>query len=114
MRPFKFLFDLPWWTGLPIFLWGTAIVVHWYAIGLVVALFGAWTFSKLMPSSDFKEIGCAIIGFPMFFASMLIPARFSTDLPVLDLLNGLSTTATYATRSALGLASSLIAFQSFR
>ena len=27
MRPLKFLTDLPWWTGLPIFLIGTAAVL---------------------------------------------------------------------------------------
>ena len=113
-RPFVFLMDLPWWTGLPIFLAGTAVVVHWYAIGVIVALFGAWTFAKLTQPSEFKEIGFAIIGFPLFFASMLIPTRFSIEVPVLDLLNDLSATANFAARSALGLASSFIAFQSFR
>jgi hypothetical protein len=114
MRPIQFLFDLPWWTGLPVFLAGTSLVTHWYAPGVIVTLFGAWTFSKLIPACDFKEIGHAIIGFPLFFAAMLIPARFDIDFPVLEILNSLSTTATYATRSALGLISSLLAFQSFR
>ena len=113
-RPFVFLMDLPWWTGLPIFLAGTALVVHWYAIGVIVALFGAWTFAKLTQPSEFKEIGFAITGLPLFFATMLIPAKFSIEVPVFDLLNHLSATATYATRSALGLASAFIAFQSFR
>ncbi len=45
---------------------------------------------------------------------MLIPDRFSFETPVIDLLNHLSTTVTYAMRSALGLATSFIAFQSFR
>jgi hypothetical protein len=45
---------------------------------------------------------------------MLIPARFDIDFPVLEILNSLSTSATYAIRSALGLVSSLLAFQSFR
>lgn len=115
MRYFRFLFDLPWWAGLPIFLSGTALVVHWYAIGLIIALFGAWTFSKLLEKHhEFNGIGCTLIGFPLFFFSMLIPHRFSFEFPVLELLNHLSTTATYAARSAFGLASSLIAFQSMK
>jgi hypothetical protein len=114
MRYFRFLFDLPWWAGLPIFLSGTAIVVHWYAIGLIIALFGAWTFSKLIVKENDAAIGWALVGFPLFFFSMLIPARFSFDFPIIDLCNHLSTTATYAMRSALSLASGLIAFQSMR
>jgi hypothetical protein len=54
------------------------------------------------------------LDFPLFFVSMLIPDRFSFETPVIDLLNHLSTTVTYAMRSALGLATSFIAFQSFR
>ncbi len=42
MRPIKFLTDLPWWTGLPIFLTGTAAVLLFYPLGIIVALFGAW------------------------------------------------------------------------
>lgn len=51
---------------------------------------------------------------PLFFLAMLIPARFSLETPGLDLLNGLSSTATYGIRSALGLATAFIAFRSFR
>lgn len=73
MRPLKFLTDLPWWTGLPIFLAGTAAVVLFYPRGLVIALFGAWTFYKLMEPCEYKEPGCALIGFPLFFLVMLNP-----------------------------------------
>jgi hypothetical protein len=45
---------------------------------------------------------------------MLIPERFSFEMPMIDLLNHLSPTVTYGLRAALGLASSFIAFQSFR
>jgi hypothetical protein len=114
MRPLKFLADLPWWTGLPIYLVGTAAVLLFYPLGIIVALFGAWTFYKLMEPDDYKLPGFALIGFPLFFLAMLIPANFSIETPVLDLLNGLSTTVTYATRSALGLATAFIAFRSFR
>ena len=114
MRLVKFLTDLPWWTGLPIFLIGTGISVLLYPMGILVALFGAWTFYKLMEPSDLKEPGFALIGLPLFFLVMLIPARFSIETPIVDLLNHLSPTATYATRSALGLATALTAFRSFR
>ena len=114
MRPLKFLTDLPWWTGLPIYLVGTAAVLLFYPLGIIIALFGAWTFYKLMEPSDWKEPGFVIIGLPLFFLAMLIPARFSLETPGLDLLNHLSTTATYGIRSALGLATAFIAFRSFR
>jgi hypothetical protein len=45
---------------------------------------------------------------------MLIPARFSLETPGLDLLNHLSSTATYGIRSALSFATAFIAFRSFR
>jgi hypothetical protein len=114
MRILKFLADLPWWTGLPVFLTGTAIVAHWYPVGLIVSLFGAWTFYKLMEPGDFKEPGFALVGFPLFFAAMLIPAKFHTQMPLLGFLNDLSTTVTYATRSALGLVTGFMSFRSFR
>jgi hypothetical protein len=114
MRPFQFLFDLPWWTGLPIFLAGTALVTHAYPIGVTVALFGIWTFYKLMEPESFKDPYFAMVGFPLFFLAMLIPIRFSFETPVLDLLNELGKTTTYAIRSALGLATALFAFRSFR
>ena len=114
MRTLRFLTAPPWWTGRPSYFVGAAIVVQWYAISVIVALFGAWTFSKLMPSSDYKELACAVIGLPLFFASMFIPASFDIETPVLAFFNDLSTTATCAMRSALGLASGFIAFKSFR
>jgi hypothetical protein len=114
MRPIKFFFDLPWWTGLPIFLLGTSAVLWFYPIGIIIALFGAWTFFKLMKPADLDGPGFAIVGFPLFFLSMLIPERFSFEMPMIDLLNHLSPTVTYGLRAALGLASSFIAFQSFR
>jgi hypothetical protein len=114
MRPLKFLADLPWWSGLPIFLIGTAAVLLFYPLGIIIALFGAWTFYKLMEPDDYKLPGFALIGFPLFFLAMLIPARFSLETPVLNLLNHLSATATYGIRSALGLATAFIAFRSFR
>jgi hypothetical protein len=116
MRILRFFLDLPWWAGLPVFLAGTAIVVHWYAIGLMIALFGAWTFSKLLPPDrDAADaIGFTLAGLPLFFFAMLIPAQFCFELPLLDWLNGISPTATYATRSALGLGVALCAFRGFR
>jgi hypothetical protein len=82
MRPIHFLFDLPWWTGLLVFLLGNLMVSHWYIVGLPICLFGAWTFSKLLPPVDHPEVGFAIIGFPLFFLAMLIPnGKAGTVLP---------------------------------
>jgi hypothetical protein len=62
MRPLIFLTDLPWWTGLPIFLIGTGAVLLFYPLGIIIALFGAWTFYKLMEPSDWKEPGVIMAG----------------------------------------------------
>jgi hypothetical protein len=64
MRSITFLFDLPWWTGLPIFLLGSGCVVWFYPLGILIALFGAWTFFKLMQPAELNGPAFAIIGFP--------------------------------------------------
>jgi hypothetical protein len=50
MRPIRYLLDLPWWAGLLIFLGGNWLTPNLYPAGMPVALFGAWTFSKLLLS----------------------------------------------------------------
>lgn len=114
MRPLRYLLDLPWWAGLLIFLVGNGFTPQFYAVGMPVALFGAWTFSKLMRYDDHGEIGFAIVGFPLFFLAMLIPACFDFETPVVDLLNHLSPTVTYALRGAFGMGVALLAFQGIR
>jgi hypothetical protein len=114
MRPLHFIFDLPWWVGFVLFLIGNAIVPHSYIIGMPICLFGVWTFSKLLQKNEDALWGYAIIGFPLFMLAMLIPGKFHMETPVLDLLNGMSTTATYATRAALGIFTGLFACQGLR
>jgi hypothetical protein len=77
-------------------------------------LFGVWIFSKLLQKNEDALWGYAIVGFPLFMLAMLIPGKFHMETPVLDLLNGMSTTATYATRAALGIFTGLFACQGLR
>ena len=114
MRPIRYILDLPWWVGLPIFLAGNTIAPHIYLIGMPIALFGAWTFSKLMKFADDPRIGCAIIGFPLFFLAMLIPDRFSLHTPYIDLLNHIAPKVNFTIRAALGMMIALIAFCGIR
>lgn len=114
MRPIRYILDLPWWVGLAIFLAGNAIVPHLYLIGMPMALFGAWTFSKLMKHDDLDEIGFAIIGFPLFFLVMLIPDRFTFETSYIDLLNHISPKVNFAVRAALGIMMALVAFRGVR
>lgn len=114
MRPIRYLLDLPWWAGLLIFLGGNWLTPHLYFAGMPVALFGAWTFSKLLHYDDDPFIAAAIVGVPLFFLVMLIPGRFSFETPIVNLLNHLNSTVTYALRAALGMSSALVAFQGIR
>lgn len=114
MRPIRYLLDLPWWSGLVIFLVGNLIVGHFYVLGLPVCLFGAWTFSKLLPPRDDPEVACAIIGFPLFFLIMLIPDRFTFANALISWLNHLSPTLLFGVRAALGIGVGFIAFQGTR
>ncbi len=114
MRPLHYLFDLPLWTGLLVFLLGNLIVSHWYIVGLPICLFGAWTYSKLLPPVEHPEVGLAIIGFPLFFLAMLIPDRFTFETAWLDFINGTSPKVLFGTRAALGIGVGFLAFQGVR
>jgi hypothetical protein len=114
MRPIRYLFDLPWWTGLLIFLMGNLVVPHWYIPGLFVCLFGGWTFSKLLPPVEDPELFPAVVGFPLFFLIMLIPDKFAFTTPGLDLMNAISPKILYGIRAALGIGVGFIAFQGVR
>lgn len=114
MRPVRYLLDLPWWAGLIIFLIGNWLTPHFYIVGMPTALFGAWTFSKLVHYDDTAEISAAIIGFPLFFLVMLLPVRFGFETPILDWLNQITPTATYAVRAAVGMSTALLAFNGVR
>lgn len=114
MRPIRYLFDLPWWVGLIIFLLGNLIVAHWYIVGLPVCLFGAWTYSKLLPPSDEPNVFAAIVGFPLFFLTMLIPDAFSFDSLLVSWLNGITETVLFGIRAALGIGVGFLAFQGVR
>jgi len=108
------LLDLPWWVGLLIFLLGNLIVSHWYIVGLPVCLFGAWTYSKLLPQVDDPTVGCAIVGFPLFFLTMLIPDQFTFENEWFAFMNGTSAKFLFGVRAALGIGVGFLAFQGVR
>tara|TARA_B110000495_G_C22766486_1_gene448663 strand:- start:121 stop:450 length:330 start_codon:yes stop_codon:yes gene_type:complete len=69
MRVLRAISDLPWWSGLPIFLTGNLIVPYGllgYIIGLCICLFGCWIFSKLVKRDEYSGGSNAIIGIPIF------------------------------------------------
>ena len=107
MRILRAISDLPWWSGLPIFLLGSLIVPYglfWYIIGLMVSLFGCWIFSKLLPPEEYPEAMWGAMGMLAYLMVMLIP----NELTVLDI--SISTLFLYAVRSALGLFIGFIMF----
>jgi len=55
-----------------------------------------------------------MVGIPLFFLVMLIPNQFSFETVILDLLNELNQTVTYAIRAALGIFAGFIAFEGMR
>jgi len=99
---------------LIIFLLGNLIVTNWYIVGLPVCLFGAWTYSKLLPPPDDPAVAFAIIGFPLFFFAMLIPYQFTFENEWLTFMNGVSSKVLFGTRAALGIGVGFLAFQGVR
>lgn len=114
MRTIRYILDLPWWAGLAIFLAGNFMVPHVYLLGMPVALFGVWTFSKLMKYHDQPAIGFVLFGLPIFFLVMLIPDRFSFETPYVDLLNHITPRVNSVLRAALGIMTGLFTCCGFR
>lgn len=68
MRHLRYITDIPFWVGLPIFLFGsllTAFGIVWYMIGLSICLFGCWTFSKNLKDNSCTSSGQAIVCLPL-------------------------------------------------
>ena len=114
MRPIRYLLDLPWWAGLVIFLLGNMVAASCYVVGLPVCLFGTWTYSKLLAADDDPVVGCAMIGFPLFFIVMLIPDKFSFANVWASWLNGMTPTVLFGIRAALGIGVGFLAFRGVR
>ena len=71
MRIIRYIFDLPWWAGLFIFMGANFILPYekYWLIGFPICLFGAWTFSKLVSPLEKPRVKNAIVGiviFPLF------------------------------------------------
>ena len=108
MRIFRYVFDLPWWIGLPIFLAGNLLVplgFFQYISGLIVCMFGCWTFSKLLNYSEESEIGQAAFYIPMMVLSMWFLNEKYIDWEYNTL---------YVVRASSGLFCGILAFQGFR
>jgi hypothetical protein len=108
MRPVRYVLDLPWWVGLVIYLAGNAIVPHFYLIGMPIALFGLWTFSKLMKFDHDAAVGFVIFGLPVFLIVMLIPDRFTFETAYINLLNHITPKVNSVLRASLGIMTGLI------
>jgi len=107
MRMLRVISDLPWWSGLPIFLIGNLIVPYGivgYTIGLCVCLFGCWIFSKLVKKDEYSGGMNAIMGIPIFALLMFfmnqsfIPFNWDT---------------LYVIRACAGLFVGFLAFEGF-
>ena len=114
MRPIRYIFDLPWWMGMAIFMAGNWVAGYCYILGVPVCLFGAWTYSKLLKPNDDSDPYPAIVGFPLFFLVMLVPRHFSFENEWFSWMNGTSGTVLFGTRAALGIFAGFIAFQGVR
>lgn len=111
MRYIRALCDLPWWTGMPIFLLCNMLVpygMYGYIAGSMGCLFGAWIFSKLVNYAQEPDTsGAAIVGLSVFFTSMYFFASDNTNY-------SLSYNTLFVARLVLGLGSSLMAFEGFK
>lgn len=107
MRILRAISDLPWWTGLPIFLIGNFIITIpyiGYVIGLTVCMFGCWVFSKLLKPDEYADSGRAIVCLPIMAISL-----WFLDRDFLDWSYG----TLYTLRTAIGLFLGFISFQGF-
>lgn len=109
MRILRAISDLPWWTGLPIFLVGNLLIpfgIWGYITGFIICLFGSWVFSKLL---KYVESDCddsyAIIGISLFASLMFFTKQEFFDLRY-DTLYGI--------RTVIGLFLGFNTFRGFR
>jgi|TARA_R110002110_G_scaffold184875_2_gene391767 hypothetical protein len=107
MKFLRAISNLPWWCGLPTFLFGNLIVpygITGYVIGLCICLFGCWVFSKLVKRDEYSGGLSAVMGVPIFGLLMFfineafIPFNWDT---------------LYVIRSCAGLFVGLLAFEGF-
>ena len=113
MRYFRYIFDLPWWFGLPIFLGGNLLIpmgLYGYISGLIVCLFGSWTFSKLLKPDDYTEAGYAILFMPLTVLSLY----FFRSNWIFDYFIPTDSDTLYVLRVASGLFFGFLSFQGFR
>ena len=112
MRYIRYILDLPWWAGLPIALFGNLLVpfgLIGYIIGLVIFLFGCWTFSKLLKEDPDANSGRAIICIPMVALVLwVINDSFINEWMVV------SFGTLFVLRLVIGMFCGLIGFQGFR
>jgi hypothetical protein len=112
MRYIRYILDLPWWVGLPISLFGNLLVpfgLFWYIIGLMVFLFGCWTFSKLLKEDEYSEAGRAIIFIPIVALGMWFINKSFVDAIILCSFGTL-----FVLRFVFGMFFGLISFQGFK
>lgn len=113
MRIFRYIFDLPWWVGLPIFLGGNLLIpmgLYGYISGLIICLFGGWTFSKLLKPNEYIEAGQAIVCIPLTALSLYL---FNKNW-IFDHFIPTNSDTLYVLRIVFGLFFGFLSFQGFR
>ena len=112
MRILRAISDLPWWSGLPIFLIGNLMVPHGmfgYMVGLCICMFGCWIFSKLVKRDEYATGGgSAIVGIPLF-GLLLYFVTDNYDHYIIDLHRD----TLYVIRACGGMFIGFIAFSGF-
>lgn len=107
MKVLRYIFDLPWWTGLPIFLGGNFLFHEnyelWgYLMGMGMCLFGGWTFSKLLKYDEFTMSNPAVVGLPLVLLSgWYLKNPYVSDICYLINYPQLEFTELYILRSAI-------------
>jgi hypothetical protein len=112
MRYIHALFDLPWWTGLPIFLLCNIIVPYGlsgYITGCIGCLFGAWIFSKLL-NYDVNPDTCDGSGVAISFISLFLGCMYYFTWYCLSW----KFDTLFVVRTVTGMLTSLIAFGGFK
>jgi len=112
MRYFRYITDLPFWVGLPIFLTGsllTSFGLFFYIVGVIVCLFGCWTFSKNLKEDPYASSGQAITCLPLMALVLWVSTNQFMDTYIVASFGTL-----YAIRTAIALYLGFWGFQGFR
>ena len=112
MRYIRYITDIPFWFGFPIFLSGSLLTSYglaWYIVGVFICSFGCWTFSKNLKENDLITSGSAIVCLPIMASSL-----WFLNENVIDYIWPVSFETSYVIKTSVSLFFGFIAFQGFR